>query len=165
MKHLQYLNYVLRHKWFVFVQCCHYGIIWRGVTHDLSKLLPSEWFPYAEHFYGKPQPGAEVTLEGKETFHIPGSDDRFDQAWLFHQHRNPHHWQYWILQNDEDGRKTLPMPIACVREMVADWRGAGMAQGHDDIMSWWTKNKDKMLLHPETQKQVEDLIGYWNCTD
>ena len=52
-KYFKYFHYIIRHKWFVFLECYKEGIIWRGITHDLSKFLPSEFFPYANHFYGE----------------------------------------------------------------------------------------------------------------
>jgi len=51
-KYFEYLIYVLRHKWYVFIECCRVGIIWSGLTHDLSKFLPDEFIPYANYFYG-----------------------------------------------------------------------------------------------------------------
>jgi hypothetical protein len=228
-KHFKYLSYVIRHKWFVFLECCKYGIPLRGILHDMSKFKPCEWFPYVESFYGGPhKPLAEystyektnwwgvVERECKETI-----DANFSRAWLHHQHCNPHHWQYWILRNDSDsrhkwliqsysdiseyylaldGRKIamfadfekgdpkssnfgwneddhdnaylvkqlleqesrcilLSMPRKHVLEMVADWRGAGRAQGHgDDLIPWYEKNKLKMVLHPDTRLLVEALV-------
>ena len=48
----KYLKAVLKHKWFVFIECRKLGIPWLGVIHDLSKFLPSEFIPYARYFYG-----------------------------------------------------------------------------------------------------------------
>jgi len=149
MKHLKYLGYVVRHRWFVFVECCKLGIPWRGLVHDLSKFLPSEWSPYAWSFNGpwKYRDRPRWLVEA------------FDRAWLLHQHRNPHHWQFWMLQNDKDGFRLLPMPLVYILEMVADWRGAGRAQGHgDDLIPWYEKNKDKIMLNEHTRYTVEVLI-------
>ena len=52
-KHFQYASYVIRHKWFVMLACFRMGLYWRGIKHDLSKLLPSEWVPYTNYFYGR----------------------------------------------------------------------------------------------------------------
>lgn len=41
MKTFKYLSYIIRHKWFVFIAACKLGIPWRGITHDLSKLMPA----------------------------------------------------------------------------------------------------------------------------
>ena len=49
--HWSYLKYVLRHKWYVLIECVRLGIIWQGLWHDWHKFLPSEWFPYARYFH------------------------------------------------------------------------------------------------------------------
>lgn len=149
----QYASYVLRHKWYVFRAAWKLGIPWRGLVHDWSKFLPSEWFPYARYFYGR-----KLDKDSKGYMHQPGVDEAFDLAWLLHQHRNPHHWQFWMLTQDSDPYKILPMPEAVVREMVADWTGAGLAQGKPDILAWYEANKNKMKLHPDTRKRVEELL-------
>ncbi len=157
MKHLKYLSYVLRHKWYVFIECCKLGIFWQGIVHDLSKFLPSEWFPYAEHFYGsKAKQWRDSTGYYKPT---DTGDPAFDFAWLLHQKRNKHHWQWWILPEDEGGIKIFPMPDKYRREMLADWRGAGRAQGKPDTKAWYFANKDKMQLHPETRAWIERQLG------
>ena len=84
----------------------------------------------------------------------------FDKAWFHHQHRNPHHHQHWVLREDGGDLKALRMPDGLVREMVADWCGAGRAiTGKWEVASWYEKNADKMVLHPAVRKQVEDIIA------
>lgn len=144
MKHLRYARYIVRHKWFVF----RAGLktrapLWRLLIHDWSKLLPVEWGPYAERFYGPTHPGVA-----------------FDRAWLHHQHRNPHHWQHWVLRRDDGGVRVLPMPQKFVREMVADWMGAGrVITGKWDVAGWYSKNRDTILLAPSTRYDVERLLS------
>lgn len=90
---------------------------------------------------------------------VRGETDTPSGAWLLHQHRNPHHWQHWIIRQDRGKVKVLPMPDEFVREMVADWIGAGIAQGHgNDVLPWYEKNKGLMTLHPETRLKVESLL-------
>ena len=164
-KHLKYLSYVLRHKWFVFVECCKVGMYWRGLVHDMSKFRPSEWFPYVDSFYGGPWPEEDYEPRdmGMRRVRVRCKQDvrnDFNKAWLLHQHRNPHHWQFWCLTQDEDEPKILEMPIKYVFEMMCDWKGAGRAQGHgNDVVPWYLKNRDKMKLHPETRGHIERLIG------
>ena len=43
MKYIKYLRYLIIHKFWVFIYCCQYGLYWRGIIHDLSKFLPSEF--------------------------------------------------------------------------------------------------------------------------
>jgi len=145
-KHWRYFSYVLRHKWFVFVECCKLGVPWRGVAHDLSKFRPSEWIPYARYFYGD-----YLSKEGVER--------SFDLAWLHHQKRNKHHWQWWVLPLDDGGQKILPMPDVYCKEMLADWYGAGRALGKPDTVAWYVRNRDKMLLHHETRAWIEQQLG------
>lgn len=161
---MKYLSYVLRHKWFVFVECCKLGIPLRGLCHDNSKFLSDEWFAYVDSFYGGPFEAVDSTPAGLkyQGFHMKTVGTvqlAFDQAWLLHQHRNPHHWQFWMLTQDEDEPKILAMPYRFVLEMVADWKGAGRAQGHgNNIIPWYEKNRDKIKLHSETRHCVEKLI-------
>src|SRR5690349_4010162 len=126
-RHWRYLLYVVRHKWFVYRAGRALGVgRWQLVVHDWSKFRPSEWMPYANFFYGpKPKPVRDATGYYKPT---DTGDEAFDFAWLLHQKRNPHHWQWWLLPEDDGGVKVLPMPDRYRREMLADWRGAGLAQ-------------------------------------
>lgn len=158
--HLRYLRYVLRHKWFVFQECCRLGIPLAGVIHDWSKFLPSEWAPYVRFFYGRR--GEPVSRRDSTGYYKPTDtgDEAFDFAWLLHQKRNPHHWQWWCLPEDQGGTKVLAMPDRYRREMVADWRGAGRAQGTPDVLRWYESNRHKMLLHPDTRQWIEAEIGF-----
>lgn len=159
-RHLSYASYLLRHKWFVFVAGCRLGIPWLALMHDNSKFRPSEWLPYARYFY-EPD-GSKKTRRDSTGYYKPTDtgDAAFDFAWLLHQKRNKHHWQWWVLPEDEGGLKVLPMPDRYRREMLADWRGAGRAQGTPDTLKWYRTNRHKMSLHPETQGWIEQQLGY-----
>lgn len=143
LAHLKYLWYVLRHKWFVFSAGLGTGApLWRLVVHDWSKFTPAEWSPYVRFFY----------TDDKD-------DLAFAGAWLHHQHRNPHHWQHWMLREDDGDLLLLEIPEALVREMVADWMGAGRAiTGKWGVASWYVQHADMILLHSTTRALVEALI-------
>ena len=149
-KTAQYSKYIAKHKWFVFVECAKMGLFRRGIVHDASKLLLDEWIPYRDFFYGK------KNEEGY--FHKPGTDQAFDEAWLRHIHRNPHHWQYWLLQEDDGPVKALKMPREFLLEMIADWRGAGKAQGFATINAWYAMQREKIVLHPDTRVELEQIL-------
>jgi hypothetical protein len=84
-RHWMYLKSVLRHKWYVFLACLQFRVpLWSAVLHDWDKFLPDEWLPYARTFY---------KLDGTSQY-VESID--FAQAWMKHQHRNKHHWQYWV---------------------------------------------------------------------
>jgi len=157
--HLVYLSYVLRHKWYVLLECIKFGILWQGLVHDWHKFLPGEWFPYVHYFYGadgKPHPRRDETGGYKPT---DTGDAVFDYAWLLHQKRGRHHWQWWVLPEDEGGVKVLSMADCYRREMLADWRGAGKACGTPDTHKWYAAHREKMQLHPETRLWIEQQLG------
>jgi hypothetical protein len=158
MTYWRYLKYVLRHKWFVFVASWQLGVPLLGVMHDLTKFSPDELGPYARHFYGLK---AQTPRRDSTGYYKPTDtgDPAFDFAWLLHQKRNKHHWQWWTLPEDDGGVKVLPMPDRYRREMLADWRGAGMAQGKPDTRAWYLANHHRMQLHPETRAWLEEQLG------
>jgi Family of unknown function (DUF5662) len=160
-KHFRYLLYVVRHKYFVLVECWRRGLVWRGVIHDWSKFLPSEWFPYANFFYpyGKPRQVRDATGYYKPT---DTGDRAFDFAWHLHQKRNRHHWQWWVLPEDDGGEKVIAMREPYRTEMLCDWKGAGRAQGKPDTRAWYSSNRSKMRLHPSTRLWIEQQLNFYS---
>ena len=161
-RHMAYAKYVIRHKWFVTIECFRRGLVWQGIAHDISKFRPSEWFPYARHFHNAD--GSKRDARDKTGYYKPTDtgDKAFDFAWLLHQKRNRHHWQWWILPEDEGGVNILEIPTRYVDEMLCDWIGAGRAQGVEewwDPTPWYEKNKAKMQLHEDTRDFVEYRLG------
>ena len=154
----KYLKQLLRHKWFVFLETRRRGMMWLGIVHDLSKFRLDEFIPYARFFYGNyPEPtyssaGQALTYDAKQEFY---------QAWNRHQKRNKHHWQYWMLTNDSEEPQTicLPMPIKYMREMLADWYGAGRAYGNPDTPAWYKEHRYKIILHPSSRAWIEFMLG------
>lgn len=154
MCYLKYLKYVFLHKWYVFLECYKRGLYWRGLVHDLSKFLPSEFIPYAKFFYRR------CTVRDDSGYYKPTDtgDPKFDFAWLLHQKRNDHHWQWWVLPLDDGGTKVIPMSKKARLEMFCDWLGAGRAQKTKGVKYWYAKNKDKLVLHRETRAYIESEI-------
>lgn len=157
--HLAYLVYLLRHKWFVLLECIKMGIAWQGIVHDWHKFLPGEWVPYVHYFHNAD--GTQRQRRDRTGYYKPTDtgDARFDYAWLLHQKRGKHHWQWWVLPEDGGGVKILPMPDRYRKEMLADWRGAGKAQRAGSVHKWYLANRDKMQMHPETRAWIEMQIG------
>lgn len=157
--HFRYFSYVMRHKWFVFLACRRLGVpLWQSIIHDWTKFLPSEWISYVRAFYN-PDGSKRDTRTDSGTLDSSKVADEFSRAWLHHQKSNPHHWQYWVLINDEDGISALRMPTEYVYEMVADWDGAGRAiTGKSDPTSWYNRNGEKMIMHNETRATVVHIL-------
>lgn len=168
MKHLKYLRYLLLHKWHVAIACIRLGIWYRALLHDWSKFRPSEWFPYADYFYGKFNTIAELatSIRVASLIGIPFAPrtkedvaEEFDVAWNHHQKRNTHHWQYWLLTLDDGGTRPLPMPRNDMLEMIADWIGAGQAiTGQLDVLEWYAKNRMVIQLDRDTRLAVEQIL-------
>ena len=116
--------------------------------HDESKYDSAEYDAYDAYFYG------EKTDEVREAF---------DYAWLRHIQKNPHHWQHWVLLEDEGHLKALEMPKEYVYEMIADWWSFSWKEGNlYEIFNWYAKHEKKMILHPDTRKLVEDILDKIN---
>lgn len=112
-------------------------------NHDLSKNDPEEYKAYDDYFYGNKSFGVVKA---------------FNYAWLHHIHNNPHHWQYWVLQHDDEPEEILEMPFRYVVEMIADWWSFSWKNGDlYSIFDWYEKHKD-MKLHEKTRKQVESIL-------
>lgn len=150
MMHWKYLKYILRHKWYVFLACLKMRVpLWRAIIHDWQKFTPTEWTPYVQSFYGP------WDYDNRPAWLV----DAFDRAWLHHQHYGPHHWQFWLLREDSGATKALEMPETYVREMLADWVGAGQAiTGENNLHKWYIANKEKIVLHPRTRAQLTALM-------
>lgn len=172
MKNIKYLRYVLRHKWYVAIECFRRGLYWRGIMHDMSKFFPSEFFPYAEYFYGEERSREFFKFYPKyvDMSFVPFGmlvEDKFNIAWLHHQNRNKHHWQYWILTEDSGREIIIPMPEPYFTEMICDWIGAGKAQGKfspksdpmKETREWYLKNRDEMKFNPKTKHKIEEILG------
>ena len=116
-------------------------------NHDQSKWEKEEYDAYDAYFYG-----GRKTKEVKKTFNY---------AWLHHIHNNPHHWQYWVLINDdpEDGTVALDIPYRYVIEMICDWWSFSWSDGNlYEIFDWYNKHKDRMILSKNTRELVEDIL-------
>lgn len=115
--------------------------------HDISKDEPDEYHAYDAYFYG-----------GNRSYQVVQD---FNYAWLKHIHRNPHHWQYWILTNDDPelGEIILDMPYEYIVEMICDWWAFSWKSGNlTEIFNWYEQHRDYMKLSPTTRLCVEEIL-------
>ncbi len=142
----------IKHKVFVFRAGLRTRApIWLLLIHDWSKFTPAE----APHY-------------GRAVFGDKSDPAGFSRAWLHHQNSNPHHWEYWIPRTvhpgDASPGEPLPMPMAYVREMVADWLGAtraydGFWPASETEWRWYQANRGKLRLHPDTAQRVAQVMA------
>ena len=119
-------------------------------AHDFSKEDPEEYEAYDKYFYGG---AAGKSYAGVQAF---------NHAWLRHIHHNPHHWQHWILINDDpgEGEIILEMPLNYILEMILDWWAFSWNSGNlFEIFDWYDKHKDYMKLGEGTRIAVEDILA------
>lgn len=149
-----HLKTVLTHKRWVLHYASRLGITWQGITHDLSKFSPVEFFEGVKYWTGKRSP----VLVAKEQVGI-------SYAWLHHRGRNKHHYEYWIEKLDFVG---VPhkIPFKYVIEIICDWFGAARAYNgtaenicqkeHD----WWLSHAQQMKIHDKTKLLITKIL--WN---
>lgn len=116
-------------------------------AHDKSKNESDEYDAYDAYFYGR-----------NRSFQVVQD---FNYAWLNHIHRNPHHWQHWILLNDEpnEGEIILDIPYHYILEMICDWWAFSWAKGDlTEIFNWYEQHKSYIKLSEKTRKTVEDIL-------
>lgn len=114
--------------------------------HDNSKYQDDEFDAYCNYFY---------PCENFEA-----DDEAFDYAWLLHQKRNPHHWQYWVLIRDSGESVCMDMTPHEIANMLCDWHGFSAKDPHSTAYNWYYENKDNMMLSENTQEIVEILLEY-----
>ncbi len=149
-----HLKTVLTHKWYVFYYACELGIPWQGFWHDMSKFHPIEFWESVKYYQGYRSP-----------INACKEDKGWSACWMHHKGRNKHHYQYWI-DNIDGGGDPVRMPIKYVKEMLADFLGAGNAylgkkftlEGEAD---WWFRKKENcpnMIMHPDTMAIVDEFM-------
>lgn len=119
-----------------------------GMAHDESKTQPDEYEAYDAYFYG-----------GNRSYDVVQA---FNKAWLMHIHRNPHHWQHWVLINDEpdEGEVLIQMPYNYIVEMICDWWAFSWAKGDlTEIFKWYEAHKDHIKLHEASRASVEYILN------
>lgn len=120
--------------------CTYFSIDSIIKNHDKSKYTDEEFEPYRQYFYPK---------NNKE-----GNLKWFNIAWNNHQKTNKHHWQYWVMIEDEGNQVVLDMPFYYIIELLCDWTAMSI-KFNNKPSQWYKDNKDKMVLSNKTQKVIE----------
>lgn len=131
-KYINYFKYVLEHKKNVFKVCWKNGAYIHAITHDISKFLPSEFFPYANHDFSSKEP-----------------DPKFDIAVGKHYIRNKHHWQHW---------KGVDIPEKYIDQMIYDWEAMAIKFG-GSAKQYYEANRYKILISNKTRFILEQKLG------
>lgn len=153
MKPWQHFKTITKHKFLVMGGCFRVGLIWQGLTHDLSKYSFTEFWNGAKYYQGTRSPNA-AEREAKG----------YSEAWIHHKGRNRHHYEYWTDMNMESKQyEAVPMPRKYLVEMVMDRRAACMTYQGKNYTSaspyiYFSKSLEKNRMHPKTQRELAYLL-------
>ena len=146
---------ITEHKKLVAENCFKVGLYWQGITHDLSKYMPSEFLVGAKYYQGDRSPN-----------NAEREDIGYSSAWLHHKGRNKHHYEYWIDYSSQNkGGITAPveMPTKYLVEMIMDRIAASKVYNKenytDDMpLKYFTRSIDTIPMHPNTKKALYGLL-------
>lgn len=153
---LAHLKTINRHRFLVCRYCFRLGLYWQGLTHDLSKYSPREFWVGAKYFQGDRSPNdAERREKG------------YSAAWLHHKGRNRHHLEYWtdygVLPDGRHGIIGVEMPVKYVAEMFCDrlaasrvYRGAQFENA--DPWKFFQRSKTHTILNENTADLLEKML-------
>lgn len=136
------------------LHCFRCGMYWQGLTHDLSKLSPVEFWSGAKYYQGNQSPN-----------NVQRRTVGYSAAWLHHKGRNKHHLEYWIdySMGEDTPMEGMRMPRKYVAEMVCDRMAAsktylGKAYTDASAYEYYMRGKDHYLLHPDTRAELENCL-------
>ena len=149
-----HLKTVSRHRRLVRKYCFRLGLYRQGLTHDLSKYSPTEFWAGVKYFQGDHSPNdAQRKAHGCSA------------SWMHHKGRNRHHFEYWTdYSMDGSGITGVEMPKKYVAEMFCDrlaaskvYRGGDFDPG--DPYKFFLRGKEKrLLIHPATSALLEKIL-------
>jgi len=149
---IHHFKTITRHRHKVIAHCFKAGIPWRGLMHDLSKYTPTEFWEGAKYYQGTRSPNEAAREERGHS-----------AAWLHHQGRNRHHFEYWYDYNMKTHRREpVKMPLVFVLEMFCDrvaaskiYQGKKYTDRHP--LDYFMRAKPTRIIDPETS----DLLESW----
>ena len=149
-----HLKTVAHHRRLVRRGCFRVGLYWQGLTHDLSKYSPAEFWTGVRYYQGTRSPNAAER-----------EDKGYSEAWMHHKGRNRHHFEYWT-DLDLQTRTYAPveMPRRYLAEMVMDRIAAcktyqGSAYTDASPIRYLELAQEAREVHPKTMAQLTFLLS------
>lgn len=144
---------ITHHRRLVRHGCFRVGLYWQGLTHDLSKYSPIEFWTGVRYYQGNRSPNtAEREAKG------------YSEAWMHHKGRNKHHFEYWTDINPATRRyEPVEMPRRYLAEMVMDRIAASkiyQGRNYTDAApyTYFSRNKEYIVMHPETKACLDKIL-------
>ncbi len=156
MHPLAHFKTITRHRNLVCRYCLRLGLVWQGLTHDLSKYSPVEFWRGAKYYQGTRSPNDRERME-----------TGYSLAWLHHKGRNRHHLEYWVdYLIEPDGSVGFggnKMPMRYVAEMFCDRIAASKVYLGDKYTdaapyNYYAASKQRIPIHPETGAEIEEML-------
>lgn len=153
-----HLKTITEHKLLVMRHCFRVGLYRQGLTHDMSKYMPSELlmgFMYYDDGKSSPNNGERI-------------DKGYSYAWMHHKGRNRHHFEFWqdySLHPAQDCYPVQPvqMPRKYVAEMLMDRISASKNYNKEtytqkDPLLYFERGRAHYLIHPQTKKELHGML-------
>ena len=156
MHPVQHFKTITEHRKLVRKYCLRLGLVWQGLTHDLSKYSPVEFWRGARYYQGTRSPNDQ---ERRET--------GVSRAWLHHKGRNKHHFEYWIdytiAPDGTVGFGGNKMPKRYIAEMFCDRMAACkiyLKEKYTDAApyDYYNRARKWTMIHPETGAELEKML-------
>ena len=153
MKPWQHFKTITRHWMLVMAGCFRVGLYRQGLTHDLSKYSPTEFWMGAKYYQGNRSPNAAEREE-----------KGYSEAWMHHKGRNRHHYEYWTDMSHQTRQyEPIQMPRKYLVEMVMDRRAAcivyeGDAYTSGSALRYFERSRERELMHPQTRRQLGYIL-------
>ncbi|MDE7257375.1 MAG: catalase, partial [Clostridia bacterium] len=132
--------------------CFKAGLVWQGLTHDLSKFSAKEFWRGAKYYQGNRSPEArEREVLG------------YSSAWLHDNWRNKHHFEYWTDVNPKGEVVYVEMPAKYLAEMVCDRIAASKVYKGKDYtdscpLEYFSARKGKAAMNEKTSERLEYFL-------
>ena len=149
----EHLRTVGRHRRLVRYYCLRLGLVWQGLTHDLSKYSPTEFWRSARYYQGYRSPNDQERKENGVSL-----------SWLHHKGRNRHHFEYWTDVNPVTRQYApLEMPTRFFVEMCMDRIAASSTYLGKDYpdgapLEYLLRAGDNRWMHPVTARKLRYIL-------
>jgi hypothetical protein len=155
MHPIEHFRTVARHRKLVREYCFRLGLYTQGITHDLSKYSPAEFWRSARYY-----------RKGRNPIRTERSERGESLIWLHHKGRNKHHYEYWVDYHfDEEGNATFSagkMPKRYIAEMFCDNIASSKIYKGDQYTDASPYehyiHKSGKPIHPETAEAIEKML-------
>ena len=142
-----HLKTVMKHRREVRKLCFKCGLYWQGLTHDLSKYSPVEFWNGIKFYTGTKSPHC-------------GEREKYgySKAWIHHHNRNKHHAEYWQdIINGKSG--CVKMPKKYLAEMICDRVAACkiyLKENYtkDSPLKYYNSKRDENQFHVVTRSDL-----------